>query len=257
LLSGRDVTWHDDATTPKVALINQTFAHVLFGDAPPIGRRFLIGEKAWYEVIGVVEDGKYESLTEDPKPAMFFSLAQNTDSDITLVVRSNLPPAEVAPMLRRTLANIDPSLPFTVTNWQDALSVVYFPAGIAAASLGVMGFLAAMLAVTGVFGMAAYSISKRWKELGIRVSLGAQRAQLMRSALGRPLGILVAGSSLGLLAGVLASRLLAQIVYQATPRDPLVLCGVMLTMALLGLLATWIPARRVLAVDPAQLLRDE
>ena len=117
--------------------------------------------------------------------------------------------------------------------------------------------LAAVLAVTGVFGMAAYSISKRWKELGIRVSLGAQRAQLMRSALSRPFTILVVGSGAGLLAGVLTSRLLAQIVYQATPRDPLVLCGVMLTMSLLGLFATWIPARRVLAVDPAQLLRDE
>ena len=160
-------------------------------------------------------------------------------------------------MLRGTLAGIDPNLPFTIGSWPDALTVVYFPARIATASLGVMGVLAAVLAVTGVFGMAAYSISKRWKELGIRVSLGAQRAQLMRSALSRPFAILVVGSGAGLLAGVLASRLLAQIVYQATPRDPLVLCGVMLTMSLLGLIATWIPARRVLAVDPAKLLRDE
>jgi len=257
LLRGRDLSWHDDATTPKVALINDTFAHMLFGDVPPIGRHFLIGEKALYEVIGVVEDGKYDSLTERPKPAMFFPVAQYADSDVTLIVRSALPAADVGRMLRGTLANIDPNLPFTVGSWPDALVVVYFPARIATASLGVMGVLAALLAVTGVFGMAAYSISKRWKELGIRVSLGAQRAQLMRSALSRPFAILVVGSGAGLLAGVLASRLLAQIVYQATPRDPLVLCGVMLTMSLLGLVATWIPARRVLAVDPAKLLRDE
>ena len=137
------------------------------------------------------------------------------------------------------------------------LTVAYFPAQLATASLGVMGLLAAMLAVTGVFGMAAYSISKRWKELGIRVSLGAQRARLMRSALGRPLVILIAGSTAGLLGGVLASKLLAQIVYEATPRDPLVLSGVVLIMAFVGLIATWIPAQRVLKVDPAQLLRDE
>ena len=155
------------------------------------------------------------------------------------------------------LTGIDPDLPFTIRSWPDELSVMYFPARVATASLGVMGMLAAMLAVTGIFGMAAYSVSRRLKELGIRVSLGAQRRQLMRSALGRPLVILGAGSAAGLVAGVLASRLLAQIVYQATPHDPLVLGGVLLTMTLLGVLATWIPARRVLAVDPAQLLRDE
>jgi predicted permease len=257
LLRGRDFSWHDDATTTKVALINSTFARVMFGDVLPIGHHFMIGEKSLYEIVGIVEDGKYDSLTEDPQPAMFFPLAQYGDTDTAVIVRSALPPAEVARALQRTLTNINPDLPFTIHSWPDELAVMYFPARVATVSLGVMGMLAAMLAVTGIFGMAAYSISKRWRELGIRVSLGAQRAQLMRSALGRPLAILITGSAAGLVVGVLASRLLAQIVYQATPRDPLVLCGVLLTMALLGLVATWIPARRVLAVDPAQLLRDE
>jgi predicted permease len=257
LLQGRDITWHDDAAAPKVALVNHTFAHTLFGEASPVGRRFLIGEKGLYEVIGVVEDGKYQSLTENPTPMMLFPVAQFADSEISLVVKSPLPAADLARTMRGTLGKIDPNLAFTVSAWPDALTVVYFPAQVATASLGVMGLLAAMLAVTGVFGMAAYSISKRWKELGIRVSLGAQRARLMRSALGRPLVILIVGSSAGLLGGVLASRLLAQIVYEATPRDPLVLSGVVLIMTLLGLVATWMPARRVLAVDPAQLLREE
>jgi ABC-type antimicrobial peptide transport system permease subunit len=114
-----------------------------------------------------------------------------------------------------------------------------------------------MLAITGIFGMATHSVSKRMKELGIRVALGAARMELIRSALGRPLVLLLSGSVAGLILGVLASRLLAQIVYEATPRDPLVLGGVMLTMALLGLLATWIPGRHALTIDPARLLRDE
>jgi predicted permease len=257
LLRGRDFSWHDDATTTKVALVNNTFVRTMFGNAHAIGSHFMTGEKSLYEIVGIVEDGKYGSLTESPQPAIFFPLAQNADTDTAVIVRSALPPAEVARALHRTLANIDPNLPFTIRSWPDELAVMYFPARVATVSLGVMGILAAMLAVTGIFGMAAYSISKRWKELGIRVSLGAQRAQLMRSALGRPLAILVTGSTAGLLVGVLASRLLAQIVYQATPRDPVVLCGVLLTMALVGLVATWIPARRVLAVNPAQLLRDE
>jgi len=120
-----------------------------------------------------------------------------------------------------------------------------------------MGFLAAMLSVTGVFGLAMYSVSKRIREFGIRVALGAQSAQVMRAALGRPLILLLSGSLVGLLLGALASQLLAQIVYQATPRDPVVFTGVMVTMMILGLVATWIPARRALEIDPAGLLREE
>ncbi len=141
---------------------------------------------------------------------------------------------------------MDPSLPFTFESWPDALAFVLFPTRVATASLGVMGLLAAMLAVTGIFGMAMYSVSKRMKELGIRVALGVQPIRLMRSALGRPLGLLLLGSALGVTLGVIASKLLAQIVYDATPRDPLVLTGVMAVMAALGALFTWIPARRAL-----------
>ena len=111
-------------------------------------------------------------------------------------------------------------------------------------SLGVLGVMGAMLSITGIFGMAAYSVSKRLRELGIRMALGAQRKEVLQAALGRAFKLLAIGSAAGLLLGLLATRVLAFIVYQATPRDPLVLCGVVLAMALLGLLATWIPARR-------------
>jgi ABC-type antimicrobial peptide transport system permease subunit len=179
------------------------------------------------------------------------------NSYTTLVVRSNRDEAEIGAELQRTLSGIAPDVPFTIQSWSSGLALVYFPAQVAAASLGIMGLLAAMLAVTGIFGMAAYSVSKRMKELGIRIALGAQPAQLMRSALGRPLVLLLSGSLAGLILGALASRLLAQIVYEATPGDPVVMIGVVVTMALLGLLATWIPARRALHIDPNQLLHDE
>ena len=257
LLGGRDFTWHDDAKAPNVAIVNETFAHAMFGNTSPLGLRFALGEKFSYEIVGVVENGKYDSLTETPSAAVFFPLEQNPDSDTSLVVRSPLPEAEIVPEVRRRLAQIDPSLPFVFHSWPDALAFVLFPARAATATLGVMGLLAAMLAVTGVFGMAMYSVSKRMKEFGIRVALGAQAAQLLRAALGRPLLLLFSGSAAGLLLGVMASQLLAQIVYQATPRDPLVLAGVVITMALLGFLATWIPAERSLHVHPARLLREE
>jgi ABC-type antimicrobial peptide transport system permease subunit len=168
-----------------------------------------------------------------------------------------MPDADTASAVHRIITGIDPGLPFTISNWPTALGLVLFPARVAAASLGIMGLLAAMLAITGTFGVAAYSVSKRMRELGIRVALGAHRIQLMRSALGRPFVLLTSGSIVGLALGMLVSRFLAQIVYQATSRDPLVLGGVVATMALIGLVATWIPARHALAVNPARLLRDE
>ena len=132
-----------------------------------------------------------------------------------------------------------------------------FPAQVATAGLRVRGLLAAMLALTDVFGIATYFVSRRIKELGIRVALGAQRLQLIRSARERPLILLLVDSSAGLLLGVLAAKLLGQIVYEATPRDPVVLAGVVIAMALLGSLAVFVPTRHVLAIDPARLLRDE
>jgi ABC-type antimicrobial peptide transport system permease subunit len=127
----------------------------------------------------------------------------------------------------------------------------------ATASLGVLGLMGAMLSITGIFGMAAYSVSKRLRELGIRIALGAQRKEVLEAALGRALKLLAFGSAAGLLLGLLATRVLAFIVYQATPRDPLVLAGVVGAMSLVGLLATWIPAQRALSVNPVILLRAE
>jgi ABC-type antimicrobial peptide transport system permease subunit len=163
----------------------------------------------------------------------------------------------MAAALQRIMSAIEPDVPITVERWSDTLDGEFFPARAATVALGVMGLLAAMLAVTGIFGMAAYSVSKRMKELGIRVALGARRRQVMSAAVGRPMVLLGVGSALGLLAGILASGLLGDIVYQANPRDPVVVIGAVLTMALLGLVASAIPARRALAVDPSKLMREE
>ena len=132
-----------------------------------------------------------------------------------------------------------------------------FPSRMATISLGVLGIMGAMLSITGIFGMAAYSVSKRFKELGIRVALGAQRKEVLQAALGHAFKLLAIGSEVGLVLGLLATKVLAFIVYQATPRDPLVLAGVVVAMAALGLLATWIPAQRALSVNPLTLLRED
>jgi ABC-type antimicrobial peptide transport system permease subunit len=145
----------------------------------------------------------------------------------------------------------------TVQSWPDSLAGELFPARAATVSLGIMGLLAAMLALTGIFGMAAYNVSRRMKELGIRIALGAGKTQVISAAVGRPAVLLGVGSVMGLLSGVFASRLLGQIVYQADPRNPVVVGGAALIMALLGIAASTLPVRRALAVDPSKLMREE
>jgi ABC-type antimicrobial peptide transport system permease subunit len=255
-LGGRDVSWHDTTKTPYVAIVNQTFTRKMWGETPAIGQRFILRGNLT-EVVGVAEDGKYHDLEESPQPAVYLPLSQSEQSETVFVVRSRRAPSEMAAALERTLSGIEPNVQITVQSWPDALGDVLFPAMAATAALGVMGLLAAMLAVTGIFGMAAYSVSRRKKELGIRLALGARQTQVMSAAVGRPIVLLGVGSVVGLLSGFFATRLLGQIVHQANPRDPAVVGGAVLTMALLGIAASAIPAWRALAVDPSKLMREE
>jgi predicted permease len=258
LTSGRTFTWHDDKDAPRVAVINQEFARKVFGSVSgAMGGYFKKPDGTRVQVVGIAEDGKYDSLTEDPRSAMFLPALQWPASESRLIVRSNRDPEQLAPAIRSTLRGLDASLPLTISTWDKELDLPFFGARMATKSLGVLGVMGAMLAVTGIFGMAAYSVSKRMRELGIRIALGAQRTGVLRAALGRAFKLLALGSAAGLVLGILASRVLALVVYQATPRDPLVLVGVVLAMSLLGLVATWIPARRALSVDPLILLREE
>jgi len=258
LLAGRDLTMRDDIKAPRVALVNRQFAIKLFGSVnKAIGGHFKSDGGKRAEVVGVVEDGKYRTLTEDQQPAMFFSFQQELRSDTWLVVRSKRDPEEIAKALATTLHGLDGALPLVVRPWSQAMSSALFPARVATVALGVLGLLGAMLAVTGIFGMASYTVSKRLRELGIRMALGASRKQMLRSALGRAFIVLSAGSVAGLALGLLATKVLSFIVYQASPDDPLVLGGVIVTMLALGLAAAWMPAQKALGVNPIILLHEE
>jgi predicted permease len=258
LMAGRDFTWHDDENAPEVAVVNQSFARQLFGNEQAVGKFFNNGSRHKLQIVGVVEDGKYVFLAEDASPTIFFSALQKKNSSTVLVVRSERNPAEMVPALRAAINNFDDSIPiFGVTSWPDALGIALFPARAATIALGIFGVLASMLANTGVFGLASYTVSKRLRELGIRVALGASSRDVMRVALGRTTVLLVVGSGVGLLLGIAASRLLAMIVYGATALDPAVLLGVLATMAFVGVISASLPARRALSVNPVKLLRDE
>jgi ABC-type antimicrobial peptide transport system permease subunit len=249
---------HDEDKAPIVAVVNREFARKLFGSSDKaVGSHFKFWGGNRAEVIGVVEDGKYETLTEDRKPAMFFSFLQHPSSDTWLIVRSQRDPQEIAAALQRSMRSLDPALPLEIRTWSRELDSALFAARVATVSLGVLGLLGAMLAITGIFGMASYTVSKRLRELGIRIALGADQRKVLGAALGRTFRLLAIGSIAGMILGVLATRVLSSIVYQATPKDPVILGGVILTMLCVGVLAALVPARRALTVDPMILLRDE
>jgi len=257
LLAGRTITWHDDKNAPLVAVINQEFARRIFGSpANALGGYFKMRDGERIQVIGIAENGKYASLTEDPKMAMFLPLMQSPRSQTWLMIRSNNA-SGLAGDVRDTLRKLDAGLPLSIETWDQELDGAMFAPRVATIALGVLGMMGVMLSVSGIFGMAAYSVSKRLRELGIRIALGAKQRDVLRAALGRPFKLLMFGSVAGLMLGVLAGRVLAYIVYQASPRDPLVLGGVVLAMLSIGLIATWIPAQRALSVDPLKLLREE
>lgn len=260
LLAGRGFTEHDDASVSRVSVVNEAFASRIFGSvANAVGSHFRLRDGTRVEIVGVVETGKYESAVEAPKPAMFFPLLQAPSASTWLVVRADRDPLKLASALRTSLRGLDAALPLTVDTWNEQLNsgTAQFGPRMATLSLGVLGAMGALLSVTGIFGLAAYSLSKRRRELGIRMALGAQRAEIVRAAIGRAVKLLAVGSAAGLALGMLASRVLAAMVYQASPRDPVVLVGVVAAMALLGALGTWIPARRALSLNPLLLLHEE
>jgi hypothetical protein len=171
LLSGRDVSWHDTKMTPFVAIVNQTFAQKMWGKTPAIGQRFILKDHLM-EVVGVAEDGKYYQIMEPQQPAVFLPLFQTDYGVAVFVVRAPRAQNEMAATLERTLNSLEPDARIKVQNWLEVLGGqnALFPIRAATIALCVMGLLAVMLAMTGIFGMAAYNVSRRMKELGIRVA---------------------------------------------------------------------------------------
>jgi predicted permease len=258
LLRGREFTPQDDGKSPRVAVVNQIFARRVVGTADAVGRRFRMGPEDLVQIVGVVEDGKYETLTEAPKPAFFFPIRQQSSSEIVLMARSGRPEADLAAEMRQALGRLDPNLAVYGTGgWRQMLGLVYLPMHAAVVTLGAFGALALMLAITGIYGLAAYTVSRRAREIGIRIAIGARPAQVLRSVFSRIGTLVAAGAILGLALGFAGASVLASIVYQASSRDPVVIGAALLSIAAVAIAAAFGPARRAIRVDPVKSLRHE
>jgi predicted permease len=258
LLAGREFTFMDRSTEVHVAIVNQTFARRLFGTPDAIGKRFRQRRGPPIEVVGVVEDGKYVSLTEDQRPAVFWPALQRYNDTMVVIARSTRPADELANEMRQLISRLDPELPVHgAGSVSQMLGFAYFPAYAAVWALGVFGGLAVMLACTGIYGLSSFVVSRRVRELGIRRAVGAQSIQILRSVFGGAAAVLVVGATIGLTLAVVGSRVLASIVYGASSSDPVVLGGAMLMMAGVGVVSAIGPARRALSVEPVQALRQD
>jgi ABC-type antimicrobial peptide transport system permease subunit len=210
------------------------------------------------EVLGVVEDGKYESLTELHVPVVFWPIHQLYNSTTTVEVKSALPTSKMVDQIRAEISRLDPELPiYSAGSLMQMLGFAYFPTRAAALTLSAFGVLAIVLAATGIHGLVAYSVSRRTHEIGIRMALGAPRVQVLQVVLSKTAALLILGSVVGLILALAMGKVIASVVYQAQPRDPLVMVGVLITITLLGFSACWSPARRATRVDPMVTLRHE
>jgi predicted permease len=261
LIAGRDLDQRDNDSkdAPLAALVNEAFASQLLPGEDPVGKRFRHATTGkWIQIAGVVEDGKYRSLGESPLPTVFEAIEQSWVPAQTLVARSPLSEAETVRLLRRSAVELDPSLTiFSESSLTSALGLALFPAKLVAVVLASFGFLAVVLAATGVYGIMAYAVSRRTREIGIRMALGAAPAHVARVVLTRTAIVLAVGIAVGFALAFAAGKFFGQILYGISAHDPLTyLCAIAL-MAVVAFVACWVPARRAIQLDPLKALRME
>ena len=261
LLRGRNIDDRDRTGAPAVVVVNDALARLLFPNENPLGRHIRMSTSAQdpgVEIVGVVETGKYESIGEDPKPAVFRPVAQTGTGWTTLVVRTPLPPAAVVEMLRKNVLDLDPDLTiFGAGSLQDKLALPLFPARAAAIVLGVFGALAMVLAATGLFALMANAVARRGREMGIRMALGARPSQVLFAVLRRTVALCAAGISVGAVIALAGGHLLSAILYDVSPHDPVTYVTALVLMVSVALLACWHPASRAVRIDPSRALREE
>jgi predicted permease len=260
LLAGRDFTDQDDATKPRVAIINETMAKRFWPGQDPIGRRFSIwnGERE-LTVIGVAKNGRYRLLSEPPKSFMYFAYQQGVwDLNLGIALRTEGDPVTFAGALGKEVHALDPGVELWNTiAMTDFSQAAFLGQRIVATLLAVLGLVALVLAAMGIYGVMAYVVSQRTHEMGIRLALGASAQRVIQLVLAQGMRLTALGLAIGLIGAVAVSRLLNNFLYGVSPFDPATFAGVALALTGVGALACLVPAWRASVVDPMTALRSE
>jgi predicted permease len=261
LVEGREFTEVDDAQAASVVIVNETMARRYWGpDRSPVGSRLRrgIGTNRWSTVIGVARDVKYLGPTEPGRPWIYFPHAQDYWSTMTLVARTTGDPLQALPGVRGVVRALDPTLPvFDEKTLQTHSGVPLFLDRIAVTFLSGFGLLALTLAAVGLYGVMAYSVTARTREIGIRMALGAQTGDVLKHVLKQGLALTLIGIAIGLAAAFALTRLMGSLLFGVSPNDALTFALVSLSLAAVALLACYLPARRATKIDPLAALRHE
>ncbi len=258
-LRGRDFLPTENKKDSRFAIVNETFARRFFPGQEAIGKRYnSTGPKdPFWQIVGVVSDGKYNTLGEEPK-AVMFRPQRYFDSNSVLVARTEGDPHTVLAAIRRELQQLDPTLPlYDAKTLTEHMNIPLFPAKIAAGALGSFGVLALVLAAVGIYGVMSYMVAGRTREIGLRMALGAQSRSVGWLILRQGMKLALIGSAIGLGLAFGGTRLLQSILYGVSAVDPFTFVSVAFLLAAVALLACWLPAYRAARVDPMIALRSE
>jgi predicted permease len=261
LFRGRDFNVQDEIGAPKVAIINETLARDFFGNDNPLGRRIGVGEKQpEREIIGVIKDTKYRDLKEQAPRTVYVPLAQATamSAELTLHARTAGEPANLVAAIRREVETLDKNLPvYNVRTFNDLVAQSIYRERLIATLSGFFGLLALLLASLGLYGVMAYSVARRTREIGIRLALGAQTSDVLKLIVRHGMGLALVGIGLGVVAAWASMRVLANLLFGVSPTDLLTFVSIPLVLVAVALLACYLPARRAAKVDPLTALRHE
>jgi macrolide transport system ATP-binding/permease protein len=260
LLRGREFTEADRKGAPGTIVLNETLATRLWPGEDALGKRVSITgpEGPFLEVVGVARDSKYRSLADVARPYVYQPLQQSYDPKMTLVVRTTGEPQAITPAVREQIRALDPNLPIAdVKTFRDQLELSLFPSRIAAWTLGGFGLLALLLAGVGIYGVVSYAVTQRTREIGVRMALGAKEKDVLGLVLWDGLIVIGVGLVIGLLLAAAATRVIAGFLYGVDATDPLTFVGVPLVLGVVALVASYLPARRAVKVDPLVALRYE
>jgi predicted permease len=258
VLLGREFTDADTEDAPPVVMVNETFARRFWPGESPLGK-VVRSRGNDMEVVGLVRDALYRSLSDRDRPAFFLPIRQNLAERVTLLARtSSSDAADLLPMMREELRSIDPRLPIiTLQTMEDAIAFTLLPQRVASRLLSLAGGLGLLLAAVGLYGVLSFLVAQRTREVGVRMALGAEAGQVVRMVVRRGLRLAAVGAVVGLVLAALVTRFLQSLLFGVSAFDPAVFALMTIaTLAIAGF-ASWIPARRASGVDPMVALRHE
>ena len=257
---GRDFTFQEDKEESRVVIVNETFARRFWSGENPIGRRLSRGgtDDPRFEVIGVVKDSKYWTLGEDQQPFVYFPMAREYNSDVSLIVNTSVEPESMINTIRREVERLDANLPlYDVKTMSEHMRFSLFPLRVGAWVAGGFALLALLLAGLGIYGVLAYAVSQRAREIGLRMALGAQSSDVMTMVVKQGMSLTLVGLALGLASALIVTRLMASVLYVVSATDLLTFAAMTLLLGSVAMFACYLPARRAAKVDPMAALRAE